>query len=234
MPDLLSIFQREAPKYDLLVSREDYQGNLLRALCAVAPFHGKRVVEFGAGTGRVTLLLAPIVKSILAFDSSEPMIKVAEERLQESHLQNWQFAVADHREVPAESHSADIAVAGWSICCLAVYEGKNWQRELRTGLAEMQRVVAPGGTIVIIETLGTGYSSPNPPEGLRPYYGILDANGFRSTWIRTDYRFSSMDEAMDLTTFFFGNDPVSAIIERQDGVFLPECTGIWWRQVEAS
>jgi ubiquinone/menaquinone biosynthesis C-methylase UbiE len=230
MPDLLSIYQHEASKYDLLVSREDHDGNLLRALCEATPLHGKRVVEFGAGTGRVTLLLAPIAKSILAFDSAEPMIKVAEKILQEAHLHNWKFEVADHRKVPAPTHSADVAIAGWSICCLAAYEGENWQRELETGLAEMERVIVPGGTTIIIETLGTGYSSPNAPEGLRPYYGILDTKGFRSTWIRTDYRFSSMEEAIDLTTFFFGKDPLSAIIESQDGVLLPECTGIWWRQ----
>jgi len=231
MPDFPSIFQHEASKYDLLVSREDYQGNLLRALCAATPLHGKRVVEFGAGTGRVTRLLAPIVKSIIAFDSAEPMIKVAEKRLQESRLHNWKFEVADHRKVPAPTHSADVAVAGWSICCLAAYAGENWQQELETGLAEMKRVVVPGGTIIIVETLGTGCPSPNAPEGLRPYYGILDAEGFRSTWIRTDYRFSSTDEAIDLVTFFFGTDPLSAIDESQDGVLLPECTGIWWRQV---
>jgi len=234
MPDLLAIFQHQAPKYDLLVSREDYQGNLLRALCEITPLQGKRVVEFGAGTGRVTFLLAPTVSSIVAFDASEPMIKVARRILKRSRFQNCSFDVADHRKVPVAARSADVAVAGWSLCCLAVYEGAGWQRELEKGLAEMQRVLAPGGTMVIIETLGTGYPSPNPPEGLRQYYDILNASGFQSTWIRTDYLFNSLKEARDLTTFFFGKDPLASLTESQEGVVLPECTGIWWRRLADS
>ena len=229
MSDLLAIFQNEAPKYDLLVSREDYQGNLLRAVNSVIRIDGKRIVEFGAGTGRLTRLMAPHVQSIAAFDAYEPMLRVAESRLKALHLDNWHLAVADHRNVPVESESADIAVAAWSICCLAAYEGENWKTELEKGLQEMNRVVVPGGTIVIIETMGTGYASPSPPEGLKAYYRVLEVEGFKSTWIRTDYRFNDMDEALDLTAFFFGQEPVPALRRTNDGVILPECTGIWYK-----
>jgi len=232
MPDLFGIFQNQAPKYDVLVSREDYQQNLLPALTKITPFHGKRVVEFGAGTGRVTCLLAPIVESIVAFDSSDPMLKVVEEALREQKLDNWRLAVADHRHVPAASGMAQIAISGWSICCLAVYSGENWVRNLDEGLHEMKRVVEPDGMIVIIETLGTGFSSPHAPDGLKAYYGRLAEKGFRTTWIRTDYRFQSMEEARDLTTFFFGYEPVAAIRNSQDGFVLPECTGIWWTSAD--
>jgi ubiquinone/menaquinone biosynthesis C-methylase UbiE len=232
MSNLLAIFQNEAPKYDLLVSREDYQDNLLPALNAVTQIEGKRIVEFGAGTGRLTRLLAPHARSIVAFDAYEPMLNVAERRLNALHLSNWRVAVADHRNVPVESQGADLAIAGWSICCLAVYEGEKWEIALEEGLNEMNRVVLPNGMVVIIETMGTGHSSPNPPEGLKPYYRVLELQGFKSTWIRTDYRFNNMDEALDLTTFFFGNEPVSALSRTKDGVILPECTGIWWKVVD--
>jgi ubiquinone/menaquinone biosynthesis C-methylase UbiE len=231
MSDLLAIYQNEAPKYDLLVSREDYQDNLLPALNAIKQIDGKRIVEFGAGTGRLTRLLAPHAQSIMAFDACEPMLKVAETRLRALRLSNWRIAVADHRSVPVESQCADLAISGWSICCLAVYEGEKWEDALEKGLSEMNRVVVPDGMVVVIETMGTGYASPNPPEGLKAYYRILELQGFKSTWIRTDYRFNNMDEALDLTTFFFGKQPVSALRRAKDGVILPECTGIWWKMV---
>jgi ubiquinone/menaquinone biosynthesis C-methylase UbiE len=234
MSDLLAIFENQAPKYDLLVSREDYQGNLLRELRSIVPFERKRVVEFGAGTGRVTRQIAPIVESIQACDSFEPMLKVAEQRLRELHLSNWQLFVADHRKVPLRSRTADIALAAWSICCLAAFEGPNWEPAVDAGVQEMERVLVPGGWIIIIETLGTGFTSPNAPEPLRAYYNRLESGKFMSKWIRTDYRFQNMDEAMDLTTFFFGKDPVPALARTKDGVLLPECTGIWWKQVAAA
>jgi len=225
--DLMAIFQQQAPKYDLLVSHEDYQGNLLRCLSSITPLSGKRVVEFGAGTGRLTRLLAPLVESIEAFDAAGPMLVVAKKRLLEVGLNNWSLEVADNRKIPARTHSADLVVAAWSICCLAAYEGDHWQREVDTALDEMRRVAAAGGKLVIIETLGTGCSSPNAPEGLRPYYDHLEKNGFSSNWIRTDYRFESMAEAIDLTTFFFGKEPIGTLEQNRDGVLLPECTGVW-------
>jgi len=229
MPDLLDIFANQPAKYDLLVSREDYEGNLLSALREIAPFDEKTVVEFGAGSGRVTRLLAPHVRAIAAFDSSRPMLVEAARRLDELGLANWHLDVADHRRVPAPTGAADVAIAGWSICCLAVHNGIDWEKEVDAGLREMGRVVKPGGNIIIVETLGTGFQSPHPPDSLAAYYACLAAQGFQSTWIRTDYCFRSMAEATDLTTFFFGNEPVAALQEIKAGYVLPECTGIWWK-----
>jgi ubiquinone/menaquinone biosynthesis C-methylase UbiE len=227
-PDLLEIYRSQAPKYDLLVSREDYQGNLLPSIVKITQLHGKGVVEFEAGTGRITRLLAPLVDSVLAFDASEAMLEVAARRLAELKLSNWSLKIGDHRHVQAPTGMADVAISGWSICCVAVYCGEGWKRELDAALAEMKRVVARDGVIVIIETLGTGFRLPHPPDALLGYYDLLAEKGFHTTWLRTDYRFESYDEAVDLATFFFGSEPVGAIQRSEDGIVLPECTGIWW------
>lgn len=229
MPDLLEIFRTQPDKYDLLVSREDYRGNLLPAIEAVAPLAGKDVVEFGAGTGRLTRLLAPVVKGIAAFDASPQMIAVAERTLEATKRGNWRVGVADNRSVPCEAGSADAAISAWSICCLASYSGEGWRSAVRQGLAEMRRVTRAGGTVIVVETLGTGNESPRIYEGLRGYFELLDGAGFDKKWIRTDYRFADRAEAEDLTRFFFGDGPVSALRAEGGGVVLPECTGIWWK-----
>jgi hypothetical protein len=93
----------------------------------------------------------------------------------------------------------------------------------------MKRVLRPGGTVIILETLGTGCESPHPPsDALAAYYALLEEeHGFSATWIRTDYRFASLSEAEDLTRFFFG-DGLADRVAREGLVTLPECTGIWW------
>jgi hypothetical protein len=81
--------------------------------------------------------------------------------------------------------------------------------------------------ILLLETLGTGYESPHPPEHLADYYSWLAQVGFQSTWIRTDYRFETVAEAEELAAFFFGAELGRAAAEKKWQV-LPECTGLWW------
>ena len=233
MPDLLEIYRSHAATYDRLVEREDLEHNLLPAIARVARVEDARVVELGAGTGRVTRLLVPAARSVEAYDTSPAMLAVAEATLVRSGRHNWRLGVADHRSVPAPSAAADICIAGWSVSCLAVYTGPSWQIEVRAALTEMERLAVPGGAIVIIETLGTGSESPDPPGDLIPYYELLADTGFASTWIRTDYRFRDVEEARELTRFFFGETPVAALRDNGGGVVLPECTGLWWKRRQA-
>ncbi len=221
------IYARHAEEYERLIAREDYTGNLLVALQEITPLQGLDVIDMGAGTGRLARLLAPFARSVRAFDTSAAMLAVARARLAIEGARNWYVAVADHRALPVESHSADLVISGWSICYTVVWE-QDWQAELAKALAEMQRVARPGGMRIIIETQGTGYETPTPPENVKPYFAYLEANGFVSTWIRTDFQFVSVAEARELTTFFFRGDVSGKLISREPAI-LPECTGIWWK-----
>lgn len=224
------IYAHHADKYEQLISREDYTGNLLTALRKITPLEELNVVDMGTGTGRLACLLAPFARSVRAFDASAAMLAVATSRLKSGGTPNWQVAVADHRALPTQSHSADLVISGWSICYTVVWE-QDWQTELGKALAEMQRVAKPGGTLVIMETQGTGYETPTPPENVKPYFAHLQANGFASTWIRTDFRFASVEEAHELIRFFFRDDISDWLISREPAI-LPECTGIWWKKAE--
>lgn len=231
MPAQDEIYQKHADKYDLLVMREDYQKNILAALRTIHPLQNAEVVEFGAGTGRMTGIVAPYVKSILATDISEHMLAVADEKLtpQYPHLR---LAVADNRQMPIKTASADITIAGWSFGHATVWYQDRWREEISQAVAEMKRVLRPGGVAIILETLGTGRETPNPPTDiLADYYNWMEnEQRFSHTWIRTDYQFESPEEADFLVRFFFGNDFADAVM-KDKRVTLPECTGIWWLTV---
>ena len=222
------IYAHHAEEYERLISREDYTGNLLIALREIIPLEGRDVIDMGAGTGRLARLLAPFARSVRAFDASAAMLAVARSRLTAEGARNWHVAVADHRALPVVRHSADLVISGWSLCYTVVWE-QAWQTELGKALAEMQRVARPGGALVIIETQGTGCEIPSSPESMKPYFAYLEANGFASAWIRTDYRFASVEEARALTTFFFRQDMSGKLISREPAI-LPECTGLWWKR----
>jgi ubiquinone/menaquinone biosynthesis C-methylase UbiE len=224
------IYQSEGDRYEALISREDYLGNIPRTIDEIIHVEGLDILDLGAGTGRLTLLLAPRAKSLRAFDVSAEMLRVCRERLIASGLSNWQVDVADHRQLPVQAHSADLVVSGWSVSYLAVWNQDTGQSELDKWLIEMKRVLRKGGTIILFESLGTGNEEPVRLEHVESTYQWLAANSFQNRWIRTDYKFDSLEEATELSRFFFG-DELGNKVERNHWVILPECTGVWWRKV---
>ena len=165
-----------------------------------------------------------------SFDLSAEMLRVCRERLIASGLSNWQVDVADHRQLPLTDRSADLVVSGWSVAYLAVWHPETYRDELEIWMNEMKRVLKPGGCIILFESLGTGNETPIHLEHLKDYYPWLDEAGFQNKWIRTDYQFESVDEAAELSGFFFGADMADRVREKQSAI-LPECTGVWWKTV---
>jgi ubiquinone/menaquinone biosynthesis C-methylase UbiE len=226
------IYRQHPERYEQMVAREDYQGNLLRAIRAIRPLDGLDVVEFGAGTGRVTRLLSPVVRYVYAFDATPPMLGVAVECLDAAGVRNASLGVSDNRAMPVRRSVADLAIEGWSFGHMVFWYPHTWREEFTRALGEMARVLRPGGTMVIIETLGTGSESPQPPwqEMADLYRWLEETQGFTSTWVRTDYQFESLHEAETLARFFFGDELAARVIAKQ-WIILPECTGLWWRTV---
>lgn len=224
------IYQTEADRYKALISREDYQGNIPQAIHEIINVDGLDILDLGAGTGRLTLLLAPRAKTIRAFDVSSEMLRVCRERLLSSGLSNWQTDVADHRNLPVEDNSADLVVSGWSVSYLAVWNPDSWREELKEWLGEMKRVLRRGSHIVLFESLGTGNESPTQLSHLENFYPWLDEVGFQNKRIRTDYKFESLEEAEELSRFFFG-DELGDKIRQNNWIVLPESTGVWWKSI---
>ncbi len=226
-----TIYRHQTDVYDRLVAREDYQGNLFAALNDIRCLDGLHVVEFGAGTGRLTRLLSVMVRQVFAFDIEYAMLAMAFDVLPTTGMTNWKLAQADNRRMPLANAIADLAIEGWSFGHVTDWYLTGWRRETEKMLSEMERIIKPGGTAILIETLGTGQRKPNPPsDALRRLYDYWrDEHGFAFRWIRTDYQFASPAEANELMRSFFGSE-LSERVLHTGKVIVPECTGIWWKR----
>ena len=225
------VYSTRAHDYHELVSREDMQGNLPRALREIADFKGKTVIELGAGTGRVTRILASMAGRILAFDRSAHMLELARAYLSEETHGNVRLAEADNLAVPLPDSSAEILVEGWSFGHSVSCEAGHWMKAAEKVLAESLRLVRPGGSLILIETLGTGCRTPHPPGPTLPLFfsWLQSEHGFALKWIRTDYLFESLSRARELVEFFFGQMVEHEVLSSGQ-VVVPECSGIWWKQ----
>lgn len=235
MPTQEEIYQHHAVEYEALVSREDYQGNILKAIREITSLENLDVLDLGAGTGRLACLLAPFVRTIFAFDLSLHMLRIARDKLlavssRRIARDNWLAAASDHRFLPLTARAADLIVSGWSVSYVTVWNPLRWREEADAWLAEARRVLRPGGCIILFESLGTGNESPVRLEHLENFYHWLDEVGFKNKWIRTDYKFESPEAASEIAGFFFGGEMKEKIL-RERMTILPECTGMWWLKI---
>jgi ubiquinone/menaquinone biosynthesis C-methylase UbiE len=225
------IYTHQAAEYHRMIAVEDADARLLPAIEAVLPLGGKRVVDLGSGTGRIPLLLNGVVEKVAALDLHRAML--LENKRQRSRVQGtWTAVEGDMRCLPFATHWADAVVAGWAIGHLRAWYEPDWKCHMIPILEEMHRVAAPGGALIILETLSTGALTPAPPTlGLAEYYAWLESKwDFNRTEIRTDYQFASVEEAVECTEFFFGPELVEEI--RANGWSrLPEWTGVWSKRI---
>ena len=227
MPAMYEIYRRHRAEYDRLVNAEDHEGHLGAFLRSRVDWRGKTVLEGGLGTGRVTALFVEPARRVVGCDREAHMLAAARERLA-PFADKLDLRVADNFDLPLLSEKADVFVEGWS-WGHAVVDGPGDVEETTEALfAQVRKNLAPGGTVVLIETLGTNALSPAAPHPrLAEFYQILQSrHGLRQTALSTDYRFSSAAEAADVLGFFFG-DGLGQAVRANGSAIVPEWTGVW-------
>lgn len=220
-----TVYSEGAADYHRLVQYEDAAGLLWAHLDGLVDWSTADVVEIGAGTGRLTVPLAARARSLRAFDGAPAMLAVARDRLAGAGHRSVTLDVAEHRSLPIEDHTADVLVEGWAVAHYVDWEPHTWPTALDDAVAEMRRVVRPGGRLILIETLGTGSTEPQPPTAALAelYERLASVHGFERSVVRTDYEFPDVDAARSVVEHFFGAEMLAAL----DGVRLAECTGVW-------
>ncbi len=247
MDHFRNVYTNKAAAYHALIAAEDADGNLLPALQAITPLAGTRVLDLGSGSGRIPLLLQGLDCTIVASDLHYAMLVEQKQQMLLSlrgvlplagngrsnrRLHNpqagWPLVQADGRQTPFASGWADVVTAGWAFGHLVGWYPDAWRQHAGRAIAEMQRTAKPGGTLIIMETLGTGALQPAPPhDGLAAYYTWLEnEHGFVRTTVATDYDFGSVERAAELCSFFFGEEMAQRV--RANGWRrVPEFTGLW-------
>ena len=104
------------------------------------------VVDLGAGTGLLTLALAPRVHELVAVDISERMLERLDDRVAADGRDNVEPLVADLRRLPLEDECATLVVSNY-----AFHHLDDPGKEL--ALAEARRILRPGGRIVICDMM---------------------------------------------------------------------------------
>lgn len=233
MLDIKDIFDNHSKKYHKLIIKENIK-ELINKINNITDLRNKNIIEFGAGTGRLTISLSKFVNKIMAFENSEGMLKTALANLKQLKIKNCIIQKGDNLDTIELNEKYDLAIEGWSfLACIKFtpkgFEINNAKSKLNIQINNMIRNTRKGAPIIIIESLGTYVEKPSPYEVWIPIYEYLEKDlHFNNNIVRTDFHFSNIEEAIDLFPFFFGDEYKSKIINERKTI-IPEFTGIWYK-----
>lgn len=142
------MFDRVAPRYDranaLFSAGFDRHWREV-TVAAVGPAPGMTIVDVAGGTGALATLLAARGARVVVADLSEHMVRVGAQRTPGA----IEWVVADALRLPLVDASVDAATIAFGLRNL---------NDTRAGLAELRRVVRPGGHLAVLE-----FSRPTNP-----------------------------------------------------------------------
>lgn len=142
------MFDKIAPSYDRLnhaLSLGIDRRWRRTAVDALGKHKPQQILDIATGTGDFALLLAKRLKPqhIIGADISEGMMAVGREKVKEEGLQNViSFQYEDCMQLSFPDGSFDAVTSSYGV--------RNFQN-LDKGLQEMQRVLRPGGHLLIVE-----------------------------------------------------------------------------------
>ncbi|NMB48588.1 class I SAM-dependent methyltransferase [Candidatus Kuenenbacteria bacterium] len=136
-------YNLHAPLYDQkLAYLDSFEQNQFLPL--LGKLSGKKILDVGAGTGRLSLRLTEKGADVTALDISPEILKILSKK-----NKNIQTIVADAESLPLPDNSFDIVVAAFLIVHL---------KEPKYFFAEAYRVLKPGGILAI-----TNINQKRPP-----------------------------------------------------------------------
>jgi len=146
-------FSSSAGQWDRL--RDDLFGERVH-LAALPAFAGAEwtMGDLGCGTGQMTAALAPFVRHVIAVDGSAAMLQAAKKRLQ--GFDNVELRRGDLEALPIDDAKLDAATLALVLHHLA---------DPRRVLAEVARVLKPGGQLLVVDML------PHDRESYRQQMG---------------------------------------------------------------
>jgi len=143
-----------------------------RELLELADFKDKVVADIGAGTGRLTMLAAPLARFIFAIEPVGNLRSYLKDKARQAGFNNIFSIDGLATDIPFPDHHFDITMGGHVF-------GDNPQAEIR----ELERVTRPGGKVILC---------PGNPDVDNHAHQVLQDNHYqfarfeepRSGWVR--------------------------------------------------
>jgi SAM-dependent methyltransferase len=202
--------------YEIENLAADPDGLIEQAMWAISPWHGKLVLDLGAGTGFHLPRFHERARHVIAVEPHAPSRLRAMARVAALGLERASVMTGSAEQVLLPDHSIDICHARFAYFFAPGCE---------PGLRELQRVIRPGGTAFVIDNdLRHGtfaawlQQSPNwqevDPSEVEQFWAD---RGFTLTRIASEWRFRDRADLEAVVRLEFGDDLAQHLLATHSG-----------------
>ena len=212
--------------YEIENRAVDRAGVITTALLAHADWAGRTVLDVGCGTGFHLPLFAGTAAEVIGVEPNPALAAIARRRVR--RLPAVRVEVGSAEALPLPAGSVDVVHARWAYFFGPGCEG---------GLAELDRVVRPGGTAFVIDndpttsTFGSWFRRGFPDLDPVAVEHFWTERGWQRDRLETSWEFDSRDDFEAVVRIELPTAVAEEVLaEHPDATGVDYAINLWWRR----
>jgi ubiquinone/menaquinone biosynthesis C-methylase UbiE len=204
----------------------DPDGLIEAAMSGIHDWTGQRVLDVGCGSGFHLPRFARAASMVVGVEPYEPLATIARQRISELSLANTSVLDGAAQELPLAGSSIDVVHARW-----AYFFGPGCE----PGLAEVARVLGPGGTAFVIDndasrsTFGAWFRRAMPAYDPVAVERFWARQGWSRERIDMQWSFDSRADFESVVRIEFTETLADGILAEHGGQGVDYAVNLFWR-----
>ncbi len=205
----------------------DRAGLIEAAMADLHAFERARLLDVGCGTGfHLPRFVGLGVREAVGIEPHAPLAERAQERIANAGLQDRaRVAIAGAESIPLQDNSIDVVHARW-----AYFFGAGCE----PGLAEVRRVLAPGGIVCVVDndatrsTFGEWFRRSHPAYDPAAIERFWRRQAFECVPLTIAWGFDSRADLEAVVRIEFAPADADRILAEHDGTGVDYAVNLWW------
>ncbi len=216
---------RHTAAYEVENRAADPDGVLWAALGSIASWAGRTVLDLGCGSGFHLPAFAEAAEAVVGVEPHPDLLALARRRTRRAA--NITVLPGTAQAVPLPDRSVDVVHVRW-----AYFFGPGCE----PGLAELDRLVRPGGTAMVVDNDGSrstfgawfrrGYPHLPPPVEIERFWAT---RGWTRTPVDMGWRFASRADLEAVARIELPRATADEVLRHHEGLEVDYAVNVWSR-----